>query len=83
MLLSSGLILQFFISVVVFSMLSLDAGGQAESDTTSSALAVEYNVDLGSKHGINYKTQIPHETLQQIIAGANKGNRGELTPKID
>ena len=50
--------------------------GAATEVVSRMPASAEYDIDLGAKHGINGTTQIPHETLQQIINGANKGNRG-------
>jgi hypothetical protein len=35
-------------------------------------------IDLKTKHGIEDSTHISQETLQRIIAGAEKGDRGRV-----
>lgn len=37
----------------------------------------EIEIDLRKKHGIENSTQITQETLQRIIAGAERGDRGK------
>jgi hypothetical protein len=36
----------------------------------------EIDIDLRKKHGLENSTQITQETLQRIIAGAERGDRG-------
>jgi hypothetical protein len=37
----------------------------------------EYSINLGSKYGVSHGSSVSHETLQAIMTGAGKGNRGE------
>lgn len=36
----------------------------------------EYKFDLGASYGLNGRTDISHDNLQNIIKGAQKGNKG-------
>lgn len=38
----------------------------------------EIEIDLRKKHGIENSTHISQETLQRIIAGAERGDRGNF-----
>ncbi len=36
----------------------------------------DIEIDLKTKHGIDYNTHISQDTLQRIIAGAERGDKG-------
>jgi hypothetical protein len=38
----------------------------------------EYKFDLGASYGLNGRTEISHDNLQNIIKGAQQGNKGNL-----
>jgi hypothetical protein len=40
-------------------------------------IAREFDLDLRAQHDLKSSTVIPPEQLQKIIAGAEKGNKGE------
>lgn len=53
-------------------------GNPKEDVTDSAILAREFDLDLRSQHDLTSSTVIPQEQLMKIIAGAEKGNKGEL-----
>jgi hypothetical protein len=52
-------------------------GMVAEAPGPPNAQALsEYNINLGSKYGVGHGSSVSHETMQAIMTGAGKGNRG-------
>lgn len=57
----------------VHLLLSLQIGLGAAVDKHAIA---EYKFDMGAAYGLNGHTEISHDNLQNIIKGAQKGNKG-------
>ena len=54
------------------TLLSLMSSAKIDNQAIS-----EYKFDLGASYGLNGNTEISHDNLQNIIKGAQQGNKGQ------